>query len=53
MSDTHICVICGENLIPEKENIVVDVFPTDEGPIQRIVHKECIDYIKESIKNSF
>jgi len=47
--DPHICVICGDSIKTEKDSIVVEVLPSDDGIIQRLVHKECI----ENIKNSF
>jgi len=52
MSDSpHICVICGESLILTDEKVVVvDVLPADEGLIQRVVHKECIDNLRESFR---
>ena len=51
MSDTpHICVICGESLIIIDETVVVDVLPTEDGIIQRVVHKKCIDDLRESLK---
>jgi len=46
--DTHICVICGDYLNPDTETIVVEVLPSSEGGIQRIVHKECIENIKKN-----
>jgi len=46
----HVCVTCGENLLLDSDLIVVDVLPSPNGYIQRVVHKECLDKIKKDCK---
>jgi hypothetical protein len=46
--DSRICVICGEYLDIEGDTVVVEVLPSSEGTIQRVVHKECIENIRKS-----